>query len=104
MLTTLHLQSVTLPVAWERVVELSVGARPAEPPRLRLMLEVMGRHSNLVLTDGSSGAILAAGYQVRIPVLVSSLWWSLGVAHLRNNRILPLEPSHAAYATFVTQN
>lgn len=60
----LLLQTVALPVAWERVVELSVGRRPAEAPTLRLFLEVMGRHSNLVLADGGSGSIIAAGHQV----------------------------------------
>ena len=57
------LQSVALPAAWERVAEVQIGARPApDPPSHRLFLEIMGRHSNLVLTDGDR-TILAAGYQ-----------------------------------------
>ena len=34
------LQAVTLPVAWERVVELGFGQRPTDAPGLRLFLEV----------------------------------------------------------------
>jgi hypothetical protein len=37
-------QAVTLPVAWERVVQLDVGQRPTDAPTLRLFLEVAPRH------------------------------------------------------------
>lgn len=57
------LQRVSLPVPWERVVELQVGERSTDPPTLRVYLEVLGRHSNVILTDASR-TILAAGYQV----------------------------------------
>mmetsp|Transcript_13410 Transcript_13410/g.40547 ORF Transcript_13410/g.40547 Transcript_13410/m.40547 type:complete len:763 (-) Transcript_13410:349-2637(-) len=58
------LQSVSLPAAWDRVAELQVGVRPTpDPATHRLFLEVQGRHSNLLLTDGDRN-ILAAGYQV----------------------------------------
>lgn len=57
------LQRVSLPAPWERVVELQVGDRASDHPTMRLFLEVLGRHSNVVLTDASN-TILAAGYQV----------------------------------------
>jgi predicted ribosome quality control (RQC) complex YloA/Tae2 family protein len=64
--TLLHglvLTDVQLPHRWERVVQLSLAQRPAEPPLISLMVEVMGRYSNLVVVDGSGG-VLAAGHQV----------------------------------------
>jgi hypothetical protein len=41
---------VTLPVAWERVVELCLGQRPTDAPGLRLYLEVHLAHLLLVLS------------------------------------------------------
>ncbi|GAB4820402.1 hypothetical protein N2152v2_007448 [Parachlorella kessleri] len=59
----LVLSGVVLPAAWERVLRLDFATRPSDPPLQQLHCEVMGRYSNLVLTDGA-GAVAAAGYQV----------------------------------------
>jgi predicted ribosome quality control (RQC) complex YloA/Tae2 family protein len=50
--------------AWERVVELGFAERPGAPERRRLVLELMGRHSNLFLLD-EQGLVVATGRQVR---------------------------------------
>ena len=60
----LVLSGVELPAAWERVLRLDFGVRPGDPPQQRLHCEIMGRYSNVVLTDGA-GTVTAAGYQVR---------------------------------------
>ena len=49
---------------WERVVELAFARRPGEEPQRWLVLELMGRHSNLFLLDGQR-RVTAAGRQVR---------------------------------------
>ena len=49
---------------WERVVELGFAERPGAPERRRLVLELMGRHSNLFLLD-EQGLVVATGRQVR---------------------------------------
>ena len=49
---------------WERVVELVFARRPGEEPQRWLVLELMGRHSNLFLLDGQR-RVIAAGRQVR---------------------------------------
>jgi predicted ribosome quality control (RQC) complex YloA/Tae2 family protein len=49
---------------WERVVTLSFAQRPGEAPQKRLVLELMGRHSNLFLLD-STDRVVALGHQVR---------------------------------------
>ena len=49
---------------WERVVELVFARRPGEEPQRSLVLELMGRHSNLFLLDGQR-RVIAAGRQVR---------------------------------------
>ncbi|MEB3321631.1 MAG: NFACT RNA binding domain-containing protein [Synechococcaceae cyanobacterium] len=49
---------------WERVVELAFAPRPGEPPQRWLVLELMGRHSNLFLLDGDR-RVIAMGRQVR---------------------------------------
>lgn len=48
---------------WERVVDLAFGTRPGDPPQYHLYLEIMGKYSNLVLTD-AAGAIITTGHQV----------------------------------------
>ena len=48
----------------ERVVELQFAPRPGEPISRRLVLELMGRHSNLFLLD-HQGRVTAAARQVR---------------------------------------
>ena len=49
---------------WERVVELLFAPRPGEPPRRTLVLELMGRHSNLFLLD-EDRRVIALAHQVR---------------------------------------
>lgn len=49
---------------WERVVELRFAARPGEAAERTLLLELMGRHSNLFLLDGER-RVIALARQVR---------------------------------------
>ncbi len=49
---------------WERVVELDFAPRPSEPPQRSLVLELMGRHSNLFLLD-QDRRVVAVARQVR---------------------------------------
>ena len=49
---------------WERIVQLEFGKRPGAPVERRLVLELMGRHSNLFLLDGGD-RIMAMGRQVK---------------------------------------
>jgi predicted ribosome quality control (RQC) complex YloA/Tae2 family protein len=49
---------------FERVVELGFAPRPGEPVRRSLVVELMGRHSNLFLLD-EERRVVAAGRQVR---------------------------------------
>ena len=48
----------------ERVVELQFAPRPGDPVSRRLVLELMGRHSNLFVLDGQ-GRVTGAARQVR---------------------------------------
>ena len=50
--------------AWERVVELRFAPRPGEPVERTLVLELMGRHSNLFLLDAER-RVIALARQVR---------------------------------------
>lgn len=45
---------------WERVVDLQFAQRPGEPPARHLYLEVMGKYSNAILTDGGQRILAAA--------------------------------------------
>jgi predicted ribosome quality control (RQC) complex YloA/Tae2 family protein len=56
LLRGLALCRVSLPRAWERSAALDFGPRPSDPPTRRLHAEVMGKHSNAVLTDAGSGS------------------------------------------------
>jgi predicted ribosome quality control (RQC) complex YloA/Tae2 family protein len=49
---------------WERVVALGFAPRPGEPIRRELVLELMGRHSNLFLLD-EGRQVIALARQVR---------------------------------------
>ncbi|WP_094584904.1 NFACT RNA binding domain-containing protein [Synechococcus sp. BO 8801] len=49
---------------WERVVALGFAPRPGEPIRRQLVLELMGRHSNLFLLDEDQ-RVIALARQVR---------------------------------------
>ncbi len=45
---------------WERVVDLGFARRPGEPAQRHLVLEIMGRHSNLFLLDEQRRVICLA--------------------------------------------
>jgi len=45
---------------WERVIDLAIAKRPDDPPLYHLFLEVMGKYSNLVLTDDQQQIITVA--------------------------------------------
>ena len=45
---------------WERVINLQMAKRPGEAPIYHLYLEVMGKYSNLVLTDTNNQVITVA--------------------------------------------
>lgn len=49
---------------WERVVRLGFARRPGEPVERQLVIELMGRHSNLFLLDGE-GRVVALARQVK---------------------------------------
>ena len=49
---------------WERVVELDFATRPGEPAQRSLVLELMGRHSNVFLLD-QDRRVVAVARQVR---------------------------------------
>lgn len=52
-----------IPQELERVIELRLGARPSDPPSKHLFVEIMGRYSNVFLTNADMG-VLACAYQV----------------------------------------
>lgn len=59
----LILVDVEIPCDWERVAKFSFSERPGQPPKFSLYIELMGKHSNLILCD-SEEHIMAAGNQV----------------------------------------
>jgi predicted ribosome quality control (RQC) complex YloA/Tae2 family protein len=48
---------------WERVLDLQFATRPNESPVYHLYIEIMGKYSNVILTD-SSQQIITVGHQV----------------------------------------
>lgn len=68
----LVLTNASLPYAWERVIQFSLADRVADPPRVHLFCEIMGRYSNLVAAD-SALSIVTAGHQVSPPACRQSL-------------------------------
>ena len=48
---------------WERVIDFQFAPRPGEAPLWHLYAEIMGKYSNLVLTD-ANGQIVTAAHQV----------------------------------------
>ena len=61
-----------IPQEWERVIELRLGPRPSDPPSKHLFVEIMGRYSNVFLTNEDMG-VLACAYQVSSNLLFCSL-------------------------------
>ncbi|MGB0563729.1 MAG: Rqc2 family fibronectin-binding protein, partial [Spirulinaceae cyanobacterium] len=60
----LALSQIALTQPWERVVELQFARRPGEAPLWHLYLEIMGKYSNLILTDARQ-QIVTTAHQVR---------------------------------------
>jgi predicted ribosome quality control (RQC) complex YloA/Tae2 family protein len=50
---------------WERVIDLQFAQRPGESPLWHLYVEIMGKYSNVILTD-AEGKIIAPARQVNI--------------------------------------
>lgn len=48
---------------WERVVDFQFGKRPGDEALYHLYVEIMGKYSNVILTDGSN-QIITVGHQV----------------------------------------
>ena len=48
---------------WERVIDLQFAHRPGETPLWHLYVEIMGKYSNVILTDGT-GQIVAPARQI----------------------------------------
>jgi predicted ribosome quality control (RQC) complex YloA/Tae2 family protein len=56
----LALTGVTAIAPWERVIDLQFAQRPGEEPLWHLYVEIMGKHSNVILTDGSQQIVTPA--------------------------------------------
>ena len=63
---------------WERVVSLDFAARPGEPLQRRLVVELMGRHSNLFVLNAQC-QVIALARQVRPE---QSRWRPIGTGDL----------------------
>jgi len=59
----LALSTVTMLEPWERVLDFQFARRPGEAPLWHLYVEIMGKYSNVVLTDARQ-QIVTAAYQV----------------------------------------
>ena len=59
----LALAAVELLDPWERVLDLQFARRPGEAPLWHLYVEIMGKYSNVILTDARQ-QIVTAAYQV----------------------------------------
>ncbi|MFM1841314.1 MAG: hypothetical protein RLZZ490_45, partial [Cyanobacteriota bacterium] len=61
---------------WERVIDLAIAKRPGEVPLYHLFLEIMGKYSNLVLTDNQQQIITVAhqvnAHQSRVRTIQTS--------------------------------
>lgn len=62
-LNNLALVKINPIAAWERVVDLQFARRPGEPALWHLYVEIMGKYSNVILTDDKL-AIVTAAHQV----------------------------------------
>ena len=60
----LVLTGVTLPQPWERTLALEFSIRPGEEPSITVFVEIVGRYSNVVLTEAKGKNVVAAGHQV----------------------------------------
>lgn len=62
-LSGLALVAINAIAPWERVVDLEFARRPGEPALWHLIVEIMGKYSNVILTD-SKREIVTAAHQV----------------------------------------
>ena len=58
------LLDASVPEPWERVLKLSFGETLGGPILSELYIELMNKHSNVVLCDGQDGSILLAANQI----------------------------------------
>lgn len=56
----LALSAATLTQPWERVVDLQFARRPGEAPLWHLYVEIMGKYSNVILTDAAQQVVTTA--------------------------------------------
>ncbi len=56
----LALTGVVAIAPWERVIDLQFAQRPGEKPLWHLYVEIMGKYSNVILTDGSQQIVTPA--------------------------------------------
>ncbi|PPS44302.1 NFACT family protein [Chroococcidiopsis sp. TS-821] len=59
-LSGLALIGIAAVAPWERVLDLQFARRPGENPLFHLYVEIMGKHSNVILTDANREIITAA--------------------------------------------
>lgn len=59
-LNGLALTGIKAIAPWERVLDLQFAQRPGEPALWHLYVEIMGKYSNVILTDGSQQIITPA--------------------------------------------
>jgi predicted ribosome quality control (RQC) complex YloA/Tae2 family protein len=57
------LSAIKAMAPWERVVDLQFAGRPGEKPHYHLYVEIMGKYSNVILTDAKD-QIITVAYQV----------------------------------------
>jgi predicted ribosome quality control (RQC) complex YloA/Tae2 family protein len=62
-LGSLALVSIDAIAPWERVLDLQFAQRPQEPAKWHLYVEIMGKYSNVILTDADN-LIVTAAHQV----------------------------------------
>lgn len=60
----LVLTGVTVPQPWERTLALEFSTRPGDEPSITVFVEIVGRYSNVVLTEAKGKTVVAAGHQV----------------------------------------
>ena len=87
------LTAIDLIAPWERVLDLQIAQRPGESPAWHLYVEIMGKYSNVILTDAQQQIITVAhqvnANQSRIrtvqtgqPYQIPPLYWQLLPARL----------------------
>jgi len=59
-LNQLALVAIAPAAPWERVLDLQFGRRPGDPPQWHLYIEIMGKYSNVILTNAQNQIVTAA--------------------------------------------